>query len=79
MMRREMANLTVEIGLLEQEAKENRAGFKDELIAQGDADADDPLARLERLLRPTPEELLAKQAELEAKIDALRKAIGGGG
>jgi predicted RNase H-like HicB family nuclease len=83
MMRREIANLTVEMEQLDQEAKTNTAGLKDKLIdatfAQGAAEADDPLAELELLLRLTPEERQARQAELKAKVDALRRAIGGGG
>src|SRR5208283_898989 len=77
MMRREIANLTEETGRLDQETKANKARFKDDLIdaafAQSDAEADDPLAKLERFVRLTPEELQARQAELEAKVDALRR------
>jgi hypothetical protein len=59
MMRRKIANLTAEMERLDQEAKANTAGFKNKLIdatfAQSDAEADDPLAELELLLRLTPE------------------------
>jgi HicB_like antitoxin of bacterial toxin-antitoxin system len=83
MMRREIANLGAEMERLDQEAKANTSGFKDKLIdstfAQSDVDADDPLAELELLLRLTPEERQARQAELKAKVDALRRAIGGDG
>jgi hypothetical protein len=83
MMRREIANLTAEMERLDQEAKANTAGFKNKLIdatfAQSDAEADDPLAKLELLLRLTPEERQARQVELKAKVDALSRAIGGGG
>ena len=83
MMRREIANLTTEMEQLDQEAKANTAGLKnkpiDATFAQSDAEADDPLAELELLLRLTPEERQARQAELKAKVDALRRAIGGGG
>ena len=83
MMRREIANLTTEMEQLDQEAKANTAGLKnkpiDATFAQSDAEADDPLAELELLLRLTPEERQARQAELKAKVDALRRAIGGRG
>jgi predicted RNase H-like HicB family nuclease len=83
MMRREIANLGAEMERLDQETKANTAGFKDKLIdstfAQSDVEADDPLAELELLLRLTPKERQARQDELRAKIDALRRAIGGGG
>jgi hypothetical protein len=83
MMCREIANLTAEMERLDQEAKANTAGFKNKLIdatfAQSDVEADDPLAKLELLLRLTPEERQARKVELKAKVDALRRAIGGGG
>jgi hypothetical protein len=83
MMQREIPNLTAEMERLDQEAKAKVAGFKNKLIdatfAQSDAEADDPLAELELLLRLTPEERQARQAELEAKVDALCRSIGSGG
>jgi predicted RNase H-like HicB family nuclease len=83
MMRRETANLTTETEQLDQETEANTAGVKDKLIdgtsAHIDANANDPFVELELLLRLTPDERLARRAELKAKVDALRKAIGGGG
>jgi predicted RNase H-like HicB family nuclease len=83
MMRREIANLTAEMEQLDQETETNTAGVKDKLIdgtsAHIDAMANGPFVELELLLRLTPDERLARQVELKAKVDALRKAIGGGG